>query len=312
MRCLTAALAVALLLPAYAAARVPIRVGMGDQQIAMFDNPAFKRAKFKRVRYVIAWNAMHHPDQLAAARAYVLRAKRDHIKVMLHLATDDYRIKKAKLPSVASYRTQARRLVRYFRELGVREFGTFDEANHASEPTYRSPNHAALYFKAMYRAVKGSCRTCAVVALDVLDQPGVQRYIDRFFRRLSSTWRRRATIVGLHNYGDVNRRRTTYTRSMIRHVHHYNRKTKFWLTETGAIVQFRPAFPYSPHRAASRIRTMFSIAKRYRRSGINRLYVFQWTGAPRDARFDAGLTSPDGTPRAAYSALRKRLSGYLR
>src|SRR5436190_511750 len=82
----------------------------------------------------------------------------------------------------------------------------------ASQPTYRSPTRAADFFREMYRLVKGRCRSCAVVALDVLDQAGVDRYMRSFFRHLSSTYRRRATVVGIHNYGDVNRRRTTYTR----------------------------------------------------------------------------------------------------
>ncbi len=49
------------------------------------------------------------------------------------------------------------------------------------------------------------------MALDVLDQPGVQRYMRSFYRHLSPTYRRRATIVGIHNYGDVNHRRNRYT-----------------------------------------------------------------------------------------------------
>jgi hypothetical protein len=294
------------------AARIPIRVGIGDQQVAMFDHPAFQRAKFQRVRYVIAWNAMDDARARLAARAFVLRARAAHDSVLLHLSTDDYTIKQAKLPSVAQYRTQVRRLVAYFRALGVREFGTWDEANHASQPTYRSPSHAALYFVEMYRAVKTHCSSCAVVALDVLDQTGVETYMNRFYQRLSPTYRRRATVVGIHNYGDVNRQRTTFTRSIIQHAHRYNRSTTFWLTETGGIVTFGRAFPYNPTRAAHRLSTMFKIADEYRRSGIARLYVYQWTGLPPTARFDAGLTNPDGTTRPGYAYLRKKLPGYLR
>jgi hypothetical protein len=164
----------------------------------------------------------------------------------------------------------------------------------------------------MYRLVKGRCRSCTVIALDVLDQRGVERYMRSFYRRLSATYRRRATVVGIHNYGDVNRRRTTFTRSMISQARHYNRHTRFWLTETGGIVKFGRSFPYSPTRAAHRLSTMFSIANRYRRSGIERLYVYQWTGPQRTARFDAGLTNPDGSPRPGYTYLRKKLPGYLR
>ena len=52
----------------------------------------------------------------------------------------------------------------------------------------------------MSRQVKDRCRSCAVVALDVLDQPGVDRYMRSFYRALSSTYRRRASLVGIHNY----------------------------------------------------------------------------------------------------------------
>src|SRR5687768_8928727 len=139
------------LLPATASAQTSIRVGIGDQQVAMFDNPYFKSANFKRTRYFIPWNAMDNAQQRLAARAYVLRARQSGISVFLHISSDDLRIKQARLPSVSEYRSKVGRLVRYFRGLGVREFGTWNEANHASQPTYRSPRRAAEYFREMYR-----------------------------------------------------------------------------------------------------------------------------------------------------------------
>jgi hypothetical protein len=309
---LLAVLTLAIIRPAPADARVHIRVGIGDQQISMFDQQAFQRAKFRRVRYFIAWNAMDDDKARLAARAFVKRARQDHFQVLLHVSSDDLRIKKAKLPSVSAYRHQIRRLVRYFRALGVREFGTWNEANHASQPTYRSPTRAADFFREMYRAVKGHCRSCGVVALDVLDQAGVERYMRSFYRHLSATYRRRATVVGIHNYGDVNRRRTTFTRNIIRQAHHYNRHTRFWFTETGGIVKFGRHWPCSTTRAAHRLRQMFSLARRYRTSGVERLYIYNWTGAGCDARFDAGLTSPSGEPRAGYDYVRRALPNYLR
>jgi hypothetical protein len=307
------ALTIALLtLAPNASARIPIRVGIGDQSAAMFDQSAFQSAKFQRVRFLVPWNVMDDAQQLASATAYVQRARAAGMQVLLHLSTDDYRIKRARLPSVAAYGTQVRRIVSHFRALGVREFGTWDEANHASQPTYNSPSHAALFFREMYRAVKGRCSTCGVIALDVLDQTGVERYMSSFYRRLSPTFRRRATIVGIHNYGDVNRRRTRFTRSIIRQAHRYNRGTRFWLTETGGIVKFGRSFPCSTSRAAARLSWMFHVARLYRTSGVGRLYVYNWTGAGCDARFDAGLTSPAGTPRAGYRYLRRALPDYQR
>src|SRR3954447_1125551 len=311
-RALLLALVALATVPAAASARNPIRVGIGDQQAAMFDNPNFQRAKFKRVRYLVAWNVMDNPGQRLSARAYVQRARAAGMQVLLHVSTDDYTIKKAKLPSTATYRRQVRRIVSYFRGLGVRDFGVWDEANHASQPTWDSPSHAALFFREMYRAVKPHCRTCGVVALDVLDQTGVERYMRSFYRRLSATYRRRATIVGIHNYGDVNRKRTRFTRSIIQQAHHYNRHTKFWLTETGGIVNFGRSFPCSTSRAASRLSWMFHVANKYRRSGIQRLYVYNWDGAGCGARFDAGLIAPDGTPRAGYRYLQRALGSYVR
>jgi hypothetical protein len=102
----------------------------------MFDQSAFRRAQFERVRFLVAWNVMDDAPQRLAARAYVQRARADHMQVLLHVSTDDYRIKRARLPLVATYRRQVGRIVRYFRALGVREFGTWNEANTpASRPT---------------------------------------------------------------------------------------------------------------------------------------------------------------------------------
>jgi hypothetical protein len=305
-------LLLALTVTGAAEARIPIRVGISEQQPTMFDQTAFKHLHVRHVRYFAPWNVMTNRNQRLLARTYVKRARAAGDQVLLHLSTDDYRSKHGHLPSVREYRTQVRRLVAYFRHLGVRDFGVWNEANHASEPTYRSPARAADFFREMYRAVKGRCRSCGVVALDVLDQRGVEKYIRSFFRHLSPTYRRRATIIGLHNYGDVNRRRTRYTRSMIRQAHVYSPHARIWLTETGGLVKLGTSFPYSPTRAAHRLSTMFSLANRFRHSGIDRLYVYNWTGTGRDARFDAGLTDPDGTPRPGYTYLRKKLAGYLR
>ena len=112
-------------------------------------------------------------------------------------------------------------------------------------------------------------------------------------RALSSTYRRRESLVGIHNYGDVNRRRTTYTRLMIRQAREHNRSTRFWFTETGGIVKFGRSFPWSTERAKNRLSGMFSLAKRYRTSGVQRLYVYNFTGA-------------------GCSARRSKLRGYLR
>jgi hypothetical protein len=311
---ITAVLAALALVPAAAGAKVPIRVGIGDQQVSTFDQPRFQARKFKLVRYFIPWNIEQNKEQLALATAYVQRARRDHIQVLLHISSDDLRIKKAKLPSVAQYRTQIKKIVATFRPLGVRDFGAWNEVNHASQPTYKSPTRAADFFVEAYRAIKPRCSFCNVVALDVLDQVGVERYMRSFYRHLSSTYRGRARLVGIHNYGDVNRRRTTFTRNIIRQAHAFNKRTKFWFTETGGLVKFGRSFPCSQERAKNRLKNMFSLARTYRTSGVQRLYVYNWTAPPNgcDARFDAGLVNFDGSPRPGYNYLKAALPNYER
>src|SRR3954466_8909400 len=300
--------------PASAGAKTGVRVGIGDQQVSMFDSPLFQRAKFKLVRYFVPWNIMDDDQQLATATAYVNRARRDHIQVLLHISSDDLRIKRAKLPSVAQYRREIKRIVSTFRPLGVRDFGAWNEVNHASQPTYKSPTRAADFFVEAYRAIKPRCSFCNVVALDVLDQAGVERYMRSFYRHLSSTYSKRARLVGIHNYGDVNRQRTTFTRNIIRQSHAFNRRARFWFTETGGLVKFGRSFPCSKERARNRLRNMFSLARTYRTSGVERLYVYNWSGpsAGCDARFDAGLVNFDGTARPGYKYLRDALPNYLR
>ena len=63
---------------------------------------------------------------------------------------------------------------------------------------------------------------------------------------------------------------------------------------------------------------MFKLADQYdvRRSGlrgkITRLYNYQWTGAPRSARFDAGLVNVDGTARKAYNVFKRQAKKHSR
>src|SRR4051812_12226194 len=103
---LVAVLAVIALVPAAADARTNIRLGVGDQHVSMFDQPAFKSTKLKKVRYFVPWNAMDHPSELSKAEAFVERANEDGISVLLHISSDDLRLKKAKLPTVRQYRSK--------------------------------------------------------------------------------------------------------------------------------------------------------------------------------------------------------------
>jgi len=299
--CVLAALAPA----GQADARSPIRVGIGDQNPSMFDSPQFRALNIKRTRYFVASDVMQDATERARARAFVMAARRNGVSVLLHISTTDLRQKRGPVVSTTTYRRNAGRIVAYFRALGVRDFGAWNEVNHKTQETWNRVGNAVSYFKSMYSAVRRRCSSCAVVGLDVLDQAGVDRYIASFYKRLSSTWRKRLSTVGIHNYSDVNRNRSSGTSLIIRTVRRYNRRTKFWFTETGALASFGRSFPYDEARQAARIRNMFTFATRYRAAGVERVYSYNWTGVENGGcgttcRFDAGLVDPAGTPRAAY------------
>jgi hypothetical protein len=302
---LGAVLALGALAPAAPAA---VTVGIGDQNAAMFDQQAFKDLKLKRARYFIRWDAIRDPATLAAADAYVAKAKASRVSVFMHISTNDFTEKAAELPSVSRYRSSVGALVKRYRAQGVKEWGVWNEANHKTQPTWDDPARAASFFKVFDGWKRSStCRGCTVVALDVLDQPGVERYIQRFNRALSSTYRRRATIVGIHNYAEVNRRYTTKTRNIVNAQRRYNRRTKYWYTETGGLVELGTSFRCSESRARSRTKYMFDLARRHR-ANVTRLYAYQWTGTDCSTRFDAGLTRADGSVRPAYGEFRRGLS----
>jgi hypothetical protein len=297
----------AIALPASASAATNVYVGLGDQNYSMFDQQPFQNLGLKKVRYFIKWNAIDSDYDLQQADIFVDQAKQHGFKVFMTPSTDNLTLRKAKLPSVSAYKSKVGALVKRYKAQGVTEWGVWNEANHESQPTYKSPKRAAEYFQAMY----GLCKGCTIVALDVLDQtsPSVGSYVDGFYKSLSGTWRKRAKLVGIHNYSDVNRKRAKGTLDAIDHARKYNRSAKFWLTETGGLVDFGGAWPCNTKRAADRIKYMFSFAKKYDRY-IDRMYAYAYWGNDCTERFDAGLVNEDGSIRPGYTAFKNGIKTF--
>ncbi len=308
-----AVIAAFLALPSAApAAKYKVAVGIGDQSPLMFDNASFQALRVKKVRYFIRWNAIDNPSELALADAYITRAQQARAKVLLHISSDTLVRKKGKLPSLRAYRSKVGALVRRYRSR-IDAVGVWNEANHDTQPTYKNPRRAAQFFLAMRKM----CRGCKIVALDVLDQAGVQNYIARWFRALGRK-RRLATIVGIHNYSDTNRYRDRGTRLILRTTKRYNRRAKFWLTETGGVIKFGSSFPCNPanparaeKRQAKAIDYMFTLTRRFRRD-IQRLYIYNFVGTNCTTRFDTGIVRADGSPRPAYNTVKREMRNFKR
>jgi hypothetical protein len=301
---LTALLGLVVVSPASA----KYKVGIGEQHPQMFDQKAWQSLHLKRVRYLVPWDYAKHPAQAGAVNFYMQVARAHHQDVLVtftarsgcYSAKGRYSKKKAcRAPTKKAYKKAF--LAFDKAHPWVKTYSAWNEINHKSQPTFKSPRKAAGYYNVLRTYAKR--KKFRAMAADMLDTGNMSRYLAKFKRYAKGS----PTLWGLHNYGDVNRRRTTYTKTMLRSV-----RGQVWLTETGGIVKLAPSFKRSTKRAAARTRGMFRLAQRYdtkrrgMRSKITRLFVYTYYGAPRSARFDAGLVNPSGSKRPAYTVFKKK------
>jgi hypothetical protein len=294
-----------------AEAQANFKVGIADQHGSMFDNTNYQALNIKRVRYLIPYDWYKHEGQKAEVDYFLDRAEQDGADVLAHFTArrgcynnGKYSKRKVcKAPSVSKYKYAFKRLRRDHPFL--KTIGVWNEGNHSSQPVSRNPKRAAQYFL----AARKLCRSCKLVAADLLDTRNMVSWFNQFKRFAKG----KARIWGLHNYGDVNRKRSTGTRALLRVA-----SGEVWLTETGGILQMSGNFRRSASRQARATKYMFKLAARYdsRKRGmkgrVTRLYNYQFTGAPRSARFDAGLVNEDGSQRKAYRQFKKSAKRFAR
>jgi hypothetical protein len=302
---------------ATSAAKIKVAVGIGDQSPKMFADTSWKALNIKKTRYFIEWNAIDNPSELAAADEFMGAARSAGVKVLVHISTDDINSQPVRpLPSLSAYKTKVKALITRYKAVGVTDWGVWNEANHKSQPTAKNPKRAAEFYKAM----KSMCKNCKIVALDVLDQAGVEKYIARWLKAAGSAGKS-AKIFGIHNYSQVNRRITakkasrTYpgTARIIKAVRKKNKKAKFWYTETGGLASFGSAFPCDKKRQANRTKFMFDMIKTYDKD-VERLYSYNWFGTGNGGcdGFDAGLVEQNGTARPALATFKSGLKNATR
>jgi hypothetical protein len=278
------------------AARAADVIGIGDQRATMFWHDRFDELDVRVTRLVVPWDAMKRKVDREAVDLWLFGALSRGAEPMIAI-NHSRRCKAGKCP-----RTGVKTYMRQFRAMRkrwpmVKVWTPWNEANHFSQPTSTSPKLAAQY----YNAIRKECRGCTVLAADVLDQRGVATYLRRFLRYAKGKPR----LWGLHNYSDVNRFRTSGTRTVLRAV-----KGQLWLTETGGLAQFGRGFPWDLNRQARATRQMFRLAKSNKR--ITRLYIYNWFGEQKTARFDAGLVDAQapfgaGAARPAFFVVREWL-----
>jgi hypothetical protein len=278
------------------AANAPV-LGISDQNVSMFSAPLFKKLGLRHARYVTPWDVALRPRSPEAVklRDWIVAASFSGIEPLISFerrASDRCPKRPCLLPSVRAY-TKA---LRAFRKEypTVTTLSPWNEASHVTQPTYRHPKRAAQY----YLATKRICRTCTVVAADVLDTRYMQRWLQQFVAVAPN-----ARLWGLHNYGDTNRFRTTGLDTLLATV-----KGDVWLTETGSIIAFttsdgRESFKYDLRRAAKAMNYLFTTLVP-RSSRIKRVYIYNWRSDPAN-RWDSGLVGYKGEKRRVYDIVRR-------
>jgi hypothetical protein len=276
--------------------------GVGDNNPNMFASPFYKALDTQISRYVAPYNVADTPADLAAVRTWVQAAHTSGIQPLIAFYHARGRAGTHQ-PSVAAYTKEIKKFFKLFPE--IKTYTPWNEANRGNVvvsggASFHSPS--AKLSAQYYLAMRSACPGCKIVGLDVLDGQKIGPTISyiRAFQRYAKG--RLPTIWGLHNYSDTNRYRSTGTKAVLAAV-----KGQVWLTETGGLVQFGGAFPYSLSRAAKAINYMFKLAAS--NSRIARLYIYNWYGGTSETRFDAGLVDLYGAPRPGYYAVLKKLKG---
>jgi Glycosyl hydrolase catalytic core len=284
-------LVLALAAPA-SAAKKPI-IGLGDQDAKMFSSPAFQKLGVKHSRLALAWDWYREPWMVAQTDAWMAAAQVSGVRPLVAFNRNWRANGHRKLPSLALYR-KSFRLVRE-RYPWVTDYSAWNEANHTTQPTAKKPAMAARY----YNAMRKDCRSCTIVAADLLDSRDMVAWVKTFKKHAKSP-----RIWGLHNYKDANDAAGT-TRTLLKAV-----KGQVWLTETGGILRLKPSNgsrggrKHTKAQQAKAVKRVYTIAKSSRR--IARVYFYEWA-RKKGNRWDSAFVESNGALRPSYRALKRGL-----
>ena len=282
-----------------ASAAGPI-VGIGDQKTQMFDDPRLPWLGVKHARVVVPWfvaTKTASPEERKHVTDWLNAARRRGVQPLVAFGHGFIGVSRIYLPKVSEYRTAVRAFRKRFP--WVKNYIAWNEANHCSQPTCRKPARAAQYFDTL----KAACKGCTVLATALIDQPNMVSWLKRFDRAAKS----KITVLGLHNYLDVNRLRSSGTRKLLKAF-----KGKVWITESGGVVyrrHFRSKvsdFPENKTHAGKVTRYVLDLSTKLS-SRIKRVYLYHWNADRPEPTWDSGLIDWAGVARPGFDALARHM-----
>ena len=296
----TGALA-SVLAPANAAAmmdvpqRTGVEIGIADQKPNMFVDSRFADLGIRHARLAVGWDVLTNRRSAAELELWLAHARAVGVQPLISFMHSRGASRRA-LPSPLRMRREFRRLRKLYP--WVTTFATWNEANHCGEPLCHRPKTAAAY----YRELRRECRTCTILAPEVLDMPNMAKWVRQFARHLGFMPR----LWGLHNYVEANRFKTSRLRQLVR----ATRGAEIWLTEVGGLVRrdnnSRTRIPEGPRHAGQVTRFIFDeVVPRNR--AITRVYIYHWNSSSRRDTWDSALITPGGRERSGYRVLARVL-----
>ena len=267
-------------------------IGIADQKADMFTDQRFRELGIRHARIYVPWDVFSYSDQERELDRWMWAARRARVRPLVSFGHS--RVRRRSLPSTRRYVDVFQRFrARY---PWVRDFATWNEANHCGEPTCRKPRTVARY----WRAITATCPRCRIAAAELLDMPNQLRWA-RQFRRAA---KREPRYWALHNYVEANRFKTDRLRRLLKVT-----KGQMWLTEVGGIVKRRNkrretvrAIPESVAHAERVTRWIFEeLVGVHPR--ITRVYLYHWNSATPFDTWDSALIGPDDNRRPAYWVL---------
>jgi hypothetical protein len=291
---LTVVAALLLVAPAALAARPS--VGISDQESMTYADPLLATVGITQARVIAPWDvAFDRTSRINGLLAAAHAGGQDILVSFEHRSSEDCAGGACYLPTAAEYR----RAITAFHQRWpwVTAISPWNEANHPSQPTAAHPEVAAQY----YLIARDVCPECRVLGAEVVDLSNMGSWLHRFKAALPTLPR----LWGMHNYSDVTRRRGAMTRRLLRLV-----PGVVWLTETGGLVRFQlrdgtTPWRYDEQRAARSVAYTFALADANARR-IRRVYLYNWRAVPW-LRWDSGLLSRAGVPRASFCVVGARL-----
>jgi hypothetical protein len=266
-------------------------IGIGEQHDEIFGDAAFEPLGIKDVRFVASYDALESDAARAEVDTYLLAARAANVRVLLSFGHSRDPLKAHTAPSVKRFE---REVVKFrARYPWVRDYVTWNEANHCSQPICHDPKRAAQY----YLALRKHCSGCRIVAADMLDGSKLTQWAKAFQKAVGH----RRVLWGLHNYIDANRFRTRGTKALLKAV-----KGDIWFTETGGIVkrvnENKVKLPESTRHAAQATSYVFKLAALSKR--VKRVYFYHWSPAPTpNPTWDSAFVDKHDHPRPAYEVL---------